>query len=285
MTTLQTVQTRFTSVDGLKIAYRRFGKQITFPLLYINHLRGSMDTLDPLLFNAIAKNREVIIYDSFGIGHSEGTVPDSTSVMASIAAKFLAAIGVAQADVIGFSMGGGVAQILAWDYPQLVHKLVLAGTQSAIGDGVVLPPREVLESAGANNDDPPTEQDMLHLFFYPSESSLALGQAWWKRIHERQVNGEERKGYLVGQGARSQLAAIFAFTVDLGNFDRLKDIKAPTLVTNGHTDIMSPTPNSFILQQRIKNAQLVIYPDSGHGHLFQVPELYAQHLELFLSNS
>lgn len=283
MATLQTVQTLFTSVDGLKIAYRRFGKQSAFPLLYINHLRGSMDTLDPLLFNTIAKNREVIVYDSFGIGHSEGTVPESTSVMSSIAAKFLAAIGVAQADVMGFSMGGGVAQILAWDYPQLVHKLVLAGTQSAIGDGVVLPPRDVLESAGANNDEPPTMEDMFGLFFYPSDSSLALGQAWWKRIHERQVEGEERRAYLVGQGARSQLTAIFAFTVDLGNFDRLQDIKAPTLVTNGHNDIMSPTPNSFILQQRIKNAQLIIYPDSGHGHLFQVPELYAQHLELFLS--
>ncbi|EWG50851.1 hypothetical protein FVEG_09982 [Fusarium verticillioides 7600] len=283
MTTLQTAQTKFASVDGVKVAYRRFGKQSTFPLLYVNHLRGAMDVLDPLLFNTIAKNRDVILYDSFGVGHSEGNVPESTATMASIAAKLLAAIGVTKADVMGFSMGGGVAQILAWDYPELVHKLVLAGTQSAIGDGVVLPPREVLESAAANNDEPPAEQDMHGLFFFPSESSLAIGKDWWKRIHERQVNGEERKGFLVGQGARAQLTAIFSFTVDLNNFDRLKDIKAPTLVTNGHTDVMSPTPNSFILQQRIENAQLIIYPDSGHGHLFQYAELYAQHLELFLS--
>ncbi|KAF5572855.1 hydrolase [Fusarium pseudocircinatum] len=282
MTTFQTVQTQFASVDGVKVAYRRFGKQSTFPLLYVNHLRGAMDVLDPLLFNTIAKNREVILYDSFGIGHSEGNVPESTATMASIAAKLLAAIGVAKADVMGFSMGGGIAQILAWDYPQLVHKLVLAGTQSAIGDGVVLPPREVLESAAANSDEPPSEHDMHGLFFFPSESSLAIGKDWWKRIHERQVNGEERKGFLVGRGAQAQLTAIFSFTVEHGNFDRLKDIKAPTLVTNGHTDVMSPTPNSFILQQRIENAQLIIYPDSGHGHLFQYAELYAQHLELFL---
>ncbi|KAF4464693.1 hydrolase [Fusarium albosuccineum] len=204
--------------------------------------------------------------------------------MASIAAKFLAAIGVNKADIMGFSMGGGVAQCLGWDYPQLVHKLVLAGTQSAIGDGVVLPPREVLESAGANNDEPPTMDDMFRLFFYPSESSLGFGHAWWRRIHERRVEGEERKGYLVGQGARSQLTAIFAFTVEPSNFDRLKDIKASTLVTNGHTDVMSPTPNSFVLQQNLPNAQLIIYPDAGHGHLFQVPELYARHLELFLDS-
>ncbi|EXK81125.1 hypothetical protein FOQG_14370 [Fusarium oxysporum f. sp. raphani 54005] len=150
--------------------------------------------------------------------------------MASIAAKLLAAIGVSKVDVIGFSMGGGVAQILAWDYPQLVHKLVLAGTQSAIGDGVVLPPRDVLEGAAGSNDVPPTEQEMHGLFFYPSETSLAAGKDWWKRIHERQVDGEERKEFI------------------------------------------------------ISNAQLIIYPDPGHGHLLQYPELYAQHLELFLND-
>ncbi|KAH0438418.1 hypothetical protein CcaCcLH18_03405 [Colletotrichum camelliae] len=284
MSTLQTAKTQFVSVNGVRVAFRRFGKQSQVPLLYINHLRGSMDTLDPLLFNAIAKNREVIVYDSFGIGHSDGEVPEATAAMAAITAGFLVAIGVEKADVIGFSMGGGVAQILAWDYAHLVRKLVLAGTQSAIGEGVVLPPKEVLESAGANNDEPPTLEDMLRLFFYPTESSLAIGRQWWNRIHERQVAGEERKGYLIGPGARSQLTAIFSFTLNSSNFDRLKDIKAPTLVTNGHNDIMSPTPNSFILQQSLPNAQLIISPDAGHGHLFQVPELYAQHLELFLGH-
>ncbi|GJC90317.1 putative aminoacrylate hydrolase RutD [Colletotrichum liriopes] len=285
MSTYQTVKTQNVAIDGLRVAYRRFGAKSTFPLLYINHLRGSMDTLDPLLFNLIAQNREVIVYDSFGIGHSEGTVPTSTEDMASIAAKLLAALGVSKADVIGFSMGGGVAQILAWDHPQLVNKLVLAGTQPAVGEGVVMPPREVLESAGTANDEPPTKEEMFNLFFYPSDSSLALGEAWWKRIHERKVNGEERKEYLVGPGAQAQLNAIFSFTVNTGNFERLKDIKATTLVTNGHTDIMSPTSNSFTLQQNLHNAQLIIYPDAGHGHLFQVPEIYAHHLEMFLGNT
>ncbi|GJD03266.1 Alpha beta fold family [Colletotrichum higginsianum IMI 349063] len=285
MSTYQTVKTQYVAIDGNRVAYRRLGTKSTFPLLYINHLRGSMDTIDPLLMNSIARNREVIVYDSFGIGHSEGTVPPSTDTMASIAAKLLSALGISKADVIGFSMGGGVAQMLAWDYPQLVNKLVLAGTQPGVGEGVVLPPREVLEGAGAINDEPPTREEMFHLFFYPSESSLALGDAWWKRIHERKVDGEERKGHLVGAGAQAQLNAIFSFTVDTNNFERLKDIKAPTLVTNGHTDIMSPTSNSFTLQQNLRDAQLIIYPDAGHGHLFQVPELYAKHLELFLSDT
>ena len=284
MATMQTVPTSFTSVDGVKVAYRRFGKQSPVPLFYINHLRGAMDVLDPLLFNTIAKNREVIIYDSTGVGHSEGSIPNSIEGMAEIAVKFLASINVAKADVMGFSMGGGVAQRLAFEYPQLVNKLVLAGTQSAIGEGVSLPPREVLESAGANNDQPPTKQDMMMLFFYHSESSLAEGKKWWSRIQERQVSGEERKGFVTGGGAQAQLGAIFKFTTDSANFDRLVDIKAPVLVTNGHTDIMSPTANSFVLQQEIANAQLHIYPDAGHGHLFQVPEKYAAQLELFLNN-
>ncbi|KAK1462431.1 hydrolase [Colletotrichum cuscutae] len=267
MSTYQTVETQYVAVDNPRIAYRRIGVKSQVPLLYINHLRGSMDTLDPLLFNTIAKSREVIVYDSFGIGHSEGEVPSSTG-----------------ADVIGFSMGGGVAQILAWDYPQLVRKLILAGTQPGVGEGVVLPPREVLESAGTANDEPPTKEDMFHLFYPPSETSVALGEAWWKRIHERKVDGEERREYLIGPEARAQLNAIFSFTVDTDNFERMKTIKAPTLVTNGHTDIMSPTSNSFTLQQNLSDAQLIIYPDAGHGHLFQYPELYTQHLNLFLGS-
>ncbi|EWZ28971.1 Alpha/Beta hydrolase protein [Fusarium oxysporum Fo47] len=284
MSILQTAKTQYTSVEGTKVAYRRFGKPSTIPLFYVNHLRGSMDMLDPLLFNTIAENREVIVYDSFGIGHSDGQVPHTVARMAEIAARFLDAIKVKKADVIGFSLGGGVAQTLAWDHSHLVRKLILAGTQSAVGEGVVLPPQEVLEKAGGNNDEPLTKEDMMSLFFYPSESSLALGQQWWERIHERRATGEERRGYLVGQGARSQLSAIFSFTVDETNFERLKDIKAPTLVTNGHTDVMSPTANSFVLQQKLANAQLILYPDSAHGHLFQMPKLYAQHLEQFLGD-
>jgi len=284
MTSLQTVPTSFVPVNGTMIAYRRFGKPSSLPLIYVNHLGGTMDVLDPLLFNSIAKNREVVLFDSLGIGHSEGTVPDSIEEMASVVVGFLAAIGVPKADFIGFSMGGGVVQYLAFEYPQLVNKLILAGTQSAIGEGVALPPREVLASAGANGDQAPTEEDMIKLFFHSSETSLGFGREWYKRIHERQLKDEERKEFLVGPRVQSQLAAIYKFTCDTGNFDQLADIRAPVLVTNGHADIMTPTANSFILQQKITRAQLHIFPDSGHGHLFQVPELYAQHLELFLNN-
>ncbi|WPB07100.1 uncharacterized protein RHO25_011760 [Cercospora beticola] len=113
MSTYQTVPTQYTTVDGIKVAYRRLGKGDGVPLVYINHLRGSMDTIDPLFVKSIAKNREIIVYDSFGIGHSEGTVPNSIEGMADIAVKFLKAINVSLVDLIGFSMGGGIAQYIA----------------------------------------------------------------------------------------------------------------------------------------------------------------------------
>lgn len=284
MSDFQTTPTKYVSVDGVQIAYRRFGKQGAVPFVYVNHLRGAMDVLDSALFNIISRNREVIIFDNTGIGHSGGTVPDSTEEMGSVVVNFLGAIGISKADFLGFSMGGGIVQWIGSEYPQLVNKLVLAGTQPGIGNGVAMPPKEILDAASSDNDKPPTEETMMALFFYPSQTSLSLGHAWYKRIQERQVKGEERKGFLVGAGVQSQLTAIFKFTTDPSNFGRLAKIKAPVLVTNGHTDIMSPTVNSFVLQQEIPNAHLHIYPDAGHGHLFQVPELYAQHLELFLDD-
>jgi pimeloyl-ACP methyl ester carboxylesterase len=146
-----------------------------------------MDTLDPLLFNSIAKSREVIVYGSSSIRHSEGTVPDSISKMVAILVDLLASLEIPKADFIGFSMGGGIVQYMGYTYPQLVNKLILAGTQSGIGPGVALPPREVQESAGATSDQPQTKEDMMKLFFYPSETSHTLSHAWWKRIRERNI--------------------------------------------------------------------------------------------------
>jgi pimeloyl-ACP methyl ester carboxylesterase len=282
MSAYQTTATHFAIVDGLKVAYRRVGSGGEVPLIYLNHLRGSMDTIDPLLVNSIAKNRELIVYDSFGVGHSEGEMPLSIEEMASVTVKLLEAINISHVDIIGFSMGGFIAQYIAWTHPNLVRRLVLAGTQSAIGEGVAQPSKEVLEGAG-DGEAAPTLEQIYSLFYYDSDSSRALADAWWERIHERQVPGEPRKEYVRGPGAQNQLNAIFTFTTTETNFDKLKDVQAPTLVTNGHTDVMVPTVNSLVLQQNLKNAELHLYPDSGHGHLFQEPELYAKNLETFLS--
>ncbi|KAH7109537.1 Alpha/Beta hydrolase protein [Dactylonectria macrodidyma] len=278
----QVAPTKFIAVNGTQLAYRHFGRPSKIPLLFITHFRGSMDVLDPLLINAIAHNREVILFDNAGIGHSEGTVPDSIQAMAATTVDFLAAIKVPKADIFGFSMGGMVAQYIAMAYPQVLNKLVLGGIRPGYGPGVVQTAPDAASGPGGGPGDQPTEDYMLGIFFFPSETSRAAGRQWWHRIFERQVKGEERKEFLVGAGVGAQLTAITSFASDSQLYDRLSDITRPVLVSNGKDDVLMGTPNSFVLQQQLANAQLHLYPDSGHGHVFQFPLAYAKQLELFL---
>lgn len=276
----QTVETKYVDVNGTKLAYRRFGKVGGTPIVYFNHLRGTMDVTDPLLFNYIAQFREVILFDNSGIGHSEGNVSLTTESMGDNGVGLLKALGVKKVVPFGFSMGGGVAQYVSWQYPELVEKAVFSGTQSGIGPGVEVGDPKVFEVAAIPGE--PTEETMAYLFFSTTETSLAAAKDWFKRRTDRRVKGETLSGSVLEPGATAQLTAISAFTADQGNFARLQDIKVPVLVTNGKNDIMAPTVNSFILQQQLPYAYLHLYPDSGHGHLFQFPKAYAQALKEFL---
>ncbi|KAM0321923.1 hypothetical protein ACHAQA_009820 [Verticillium albo-atrum] len=244
-----------------------------------------MDVVDPLFLNNIARNREVILVDISGIGHSNGTVPDSIQAMAAETVEFLGAIDVPKADVFGFSMGGMTAQYIAMEYPQVVNKLILGGIRPGYGPGVVGTDPDAASGPGGEPTVQPTEEYMLGIFFFPSTSSRAAGGRWWNRIYERQVEGEERKDFIVGAGVGAQLTAITAFASDPQLYARLSNITMPSLVTNGHTDVLMGTANSLVLQQQLPDAQLHLYPDSGHGHPFQFPSEYAKELELFLKKS
>ncbi|OAL47795.1 alpha/beta-hydrolase [Pyrenochaeta sp. DS3sAY3a] len=279
--TFQTAPTQFVDVAGVKLAYRRLGhsQNGSVPVLYITHFRGTMDVIDPLLANSIAASRELIVFDNAGVGHSEGAIPDTLHEAAATAVAFLAAINVPQADLLGFSMGGLIAQIIAIEHKELVRKLVLSGTQSSYAEGMVSGAREIFALAGAPD---PTEDTMQALFFYPTESSRALGHAWWLRTHERSVAGETPTRFVDAAGGAKQQGAITHFVSDLSFFPKVKELTLPILVTNGKNDVMTPTPNSWLIQQSLPDVTLILYPDSGHGHLYQEPELYAKHLELFL---
>ncbi|KAJ4132314.1 hypothetical protein NW754_015129 [Fusarium falciforme] len=258
----QNARTEFVSLNGTKLAYRRFGKRGGNPVLYFNHLRAAMDVTDPLLFNYIAQYREVILFDNIGVGHSEGEVSTSVEQMGNNAVALVNALDLDKVVAFGFSLGGGVAQYVSLTYPDLVEKAVFSGTQPGIGPNVTAGPPEVFTIASEEGE--PTEKAMLKLFFETTETSLAAGRDWFKRRTDR------------------RLKAISDFTADPSNFGKLKDIKVPVLVTNGKNDIMAPTINSFILQQELPNGTLHVYPDSGHGHLFQFPKQYAQALQQFL---
>ncbi|KAM5341931.1 hypothetical protein ACJ41O_014962 [Fusarium nematophilum] len=274
----QTVRTRYIDVNGIKIAYRQFGKPCALPLVYFCNFRSTMDITDPLLFNYIALTRQVILFDNVGVGHSEGVIPDTIDAMATSAANFLAALGIQKTDVLGFSMGGGVAQRFAERFPEVTNKVVLAGSIAGKGPGTVETEPAVFEVARGNV----TVEQLLGLFFYPSETSAAAGVDYATRLFERQIPGENRTDSVEEPGTTAQLNAILEFTRNSSNIDNLQNIKGPVLVSNGKTDVLAPTVNSFIMQQHLLDAELHIYPDSGHGHLFQFPQAYARSLQVFL---
>ena len=190
---------------------------------------------------------------------------------------FLTALGLSEVDLLGFSLGGFVAQQLALDHPASVRRIVLAGTGPQGGESMDTYTPRVAEVATRSE---PIQEDFLYLFFEPTPSSQAAGRAFWERRHARKQSLDVPSSMRVMQ---RQGAAIADWGAPKGErYGRLKDIPNPVLVVNGAHDILVPTVNSYILQQRLPNAQLILYPDSGHGALFQYPETFVEHVSTFL---
>ncbi|MCP1213973.1 alpha/beta fold hydrolase [Acetobacter okinawensis] len=269
-----TASTQFVEADGVHFAYRRFGKQTGTPLLFLQHFRGGLDNWDPLVTDGLAQDRPVILVDYAGVASSTGKNATTVDGMADGIATFVKMLGLTQVDLLGFSIGGFVAQSVAYRYPDLVRRLILTGTGPRAGEAN--PDPKILQVAG---NPVPTEDDFLFLFFSPSKTSQAAGRSFWTRRHLRQDQDPPSSI----ETLQAQAAAIGDWREPKGElYAYLKNIRQPTLIVNGHTDIMVPTVNSFILQQYIPDAQLIIYPDSGHGSLFQYPELFVSHSALFL---
>jgi pimeloyl-ACP methyl ester carboxylesterase len=306
MTTHQTAKTSYVQVDDVKYAYRKLGKPNAagIPLLILHHFRGTMDFWDPLFVNLFMERREVILFDNAGVGQSTGEIPDSISAMATHVYRFIQALKLPVIDLYGFSMGGLIAQQLVLEHPKLVRKLCLSGTGPGAGPSGaphITNPNEAKVGELATTEVAGFEE-MYPLFFYPTETSKVLAQAYWKRVGERSIetSGEERTKMVTGAGIMAQGTALgkwgggegtsFSLVLALyssnnqntGSFDRLSEIKTPTLVTNGRADFMIPTANSFVMSQGLPNATLIVYPDSGHGHCFQFPELHNKHVTMFL---
>jgi pimeloyl-ACP methyl ester carboxylesterase len=249
----------------------------------MQHFRGGMDHWDPTVTDGFAKNRPVILFDNAGVAASSGETPDTIDAMAEHAADFVGALGLSQIDLLGFSIGGYIAQTLAMRHPGLIRRLILVGTGPRAGE----PPQDPGYAQYGAMTDPQTGQSpietYLYLFFRPSQTSQAAGKMFWARRHTRKEDVDVSTS---AQTMAGQRAAITEWRQPRGErFEELKAITQPTLVVNGHSDIMVPTINSFTLSQKIPNAQLIIYPDSGHGSLFQFPELFVTHATIFLDGS
>jgi pimeloyl-ACP methyl ester carboxylesterase len=262
------------------LVYRRFGNDQTDapPLLCLQHFRGNFENWDPLLVDRIAQDREVILLANRGVGASTGVVPDNVTDMARDVLRFIDALGLKQVDLLGFSLGGYIAQELALLRPRLVRRIVLAGTAPRGGRNIHRWSDDVYALATA---DEPSPERFIKLFFSGSEESRAKGMEYLKRVNTRQIDRDVPTD-LANRDA--QLAAIMRWGIpEPSKLSRLAGITQPTFVANGDNDTMMRTENSYLLAQHLPNAQLRIYPDSGHGFLDQYPELFADHIKAFLN--
>ena len=267
------------AADGIRYAYRRFGDATTdaVPLLFLQHFRGNLDNWDPDLVDAIAEQREVILVDYAGVGGSSGRPRTDVTASAQDILAFTDALGLRRIDLLGFSLGGFVAQEVTLIRPQLVRRLVLAGTGPQGGEDMHGFTPDVYALAAP---DEPTGDDLVSLFFSPSQHSTAKGWEFIQRIFTRQEDRDEPTDI---RARDAELDAITKWGVpDPTRLNRLAAIKQPVLAANGENDIMVPTKNTELLGKHLPNATVKIYPDSGHGFLFQYPAEFAAEVNTFL---
>ena len=247
---------------GITYAYRELGPKGGIPVIFFVHLAATLDNWDPRIVDPIAEKRHVIAFDNRGVGASTGQVPDSVEGMADDAYTVIRALGFEKVDIFSFSLGGFVAQALVIKHPDLVRKLILTGTGPAGGKdidkvaGVTY--RDVLRAVLKRSD--PKE----FLFFNRNATGKAAARAFVNRLQERTV---DRDTPISVKAFRAQLKAIKKW--GRSSAADLSKITQPTLIANGDNDRMVPSVLSEDMHRRIPGSELVIYPDSGHGGIFQ----------------
>ena len=273
--------TQFVDATGERYAYRRFGSGAQPPLLFLQHFTGTLDNWDPAVTDPLALGREVILFDSAGVGRSSGTVPKTVAGMADHALAFLDALGVTSCDVLGYSLGGMVGQQMALSRPAIVRRMILAATAPRGGEDIMHLEKPILAKPLA---DPGLQgyARLQKIFFAPTESSQAAGAAFVTRLMQRKVDVEPVSGSAV---AGAQIAAFREWEQFSGErFATLKNMTQPCLVVNGVHDAMIPIANSYRLGEHLPNAVLLTYPDSGHGALFQFHESFTRQVAAFLAS-
>jgi pimeloyl-ACP methyl ester carboxylesterase len=276
-----TAPTQFLEAGGQTYAYRRFGEGSAPPLLFLQHFTGTLDNWDPAVTDPLAVGREVILFENAGLGRSTGTVPDSIAGMAQHALRFLDGLGVVTCDVLGFSLGGMIAQQVAQDRPSMFRRMMLVGTAPRGGEEIMHLEKPSLAKY-LSDPDLKGYARLQRLFFAPTESSQAAGAAFIKRLAMRTQDREPVAGAEV---AKAQVAAFREWDRVVGErFADLKSIRHPTLVVNGIYDEMIPVRNSYWLSANLPNAVLLTYPDSGHGSLFQFHESFTRQAMAFLAS-
>ncbi|SEC42320.1 Pimeloyl-ACP methyl ester carboxylesterase [Streptomyces sp. 3213] len=259
---------RTVNAGGVTYAYRELGPKGGIPVVFFVHLAATLDNWDPRIIDPIARGRHVIAFDNRGVGASTGQVPDSVEAMADDAYTFIKALGYDKIDVFSFSLGGMVAQALVVKHPELVRKLVLTGTGPKGGKDMDKVARvtywDILRATLTRSD--PKE----FLFFNRNATGKPAARAFVNRLKERTV---DRDAEIKTKAFQTQLKAIKKWGRSAP--DDLSSITQPTLIANGDNDRMVPSVLSEDLHRRIKGSELIIYPDSGHGGIFQYHDRFA----------
>ncbi|MGP4050291.1 alpha/beta fold hydrolase [Streptomyces sp. 2A115] len=260
--------TRTITTNGVTYAYRELGPKGDIPVIFFVHLAATLDNWDPRIIDPIAKHRHVITFDNRGIGASTGQVPDNVEAMADDAYAFISALGFNKTDIFSFSLGGFVAQALVVKHPELVRKLVLTGTGPKGGKDIekviATTYLDTLRATLTRSD--PKE----FLFFNRNTTGKTAARAFVNRLQERTT---DRDAKIKIKAFQTQLKAIKKW--GLSTPDDLSKITHPTLIANGDNDRMVPSNLSEDLHRRINNSELIIYPDSGHGGIFQYHQQFA----------
>jgi len=268
---------RTITAGGVTFAFRELGPRGGIPVVFFVHLAATLDNWDPRIVDPIAANRHVIAFDNRGVGASSGSVPDTIEAMADDALTFIKALGYDTIDIFSFSMGGMIAQALIVKNPGLVRKLVLTGTGPKGGkdmDKVALTTYYDILRATLTRSDPKE-----FLFFNRNATGKPAAKAFVKRLQERTA---DRDAPMKLKGFQTQLKAIKAW--GRGKPDDLSIITQPTLIANGDNDRMVPSILSEDLHHRIQGSELIIYPDSGHGGIFQFHDKFAPVAAAFLTD-
>jgi len=273
----QKAQTKFLDVDGTRYAYRVLGNKGGIPLVLLQGSFFNMDEWDPKVTNGLARYNKVIIFDNKGQGATNGKTPASIPEMARDAVSFIKALGYPKVNLLGFSMGGYMTQEILLTEPQLVNKVVLTSTGPQGAEGL----SDLLVRLGEVSKKTPDDQ-LLSLLFTQSDYSQESGRLFLQRIHKRTVN---RDLETTNESNGAQVAAVLGWAQPKdGTFDRLKTITQPVLIFEGRNDILVPVANSFHLFQNIPNARLVLFPDAGHGSIFQFTDLFLAEAIPFLKS-
>lgn len=271
------VPTRMLDVDGTAFAYRQLGPDSTVPVVFLHHLMATLDDWDPRLIDGIAAQRQVIAFDNRGVGASQGFVPANIDEMARDAIAFIRAMKLEQVDLLGFSMGGGVAQSMALQAPGLIRRLVLTGTGPRGGGGI---DKVTKVAVLAYLKAALTWSDARNFLFFPRTSDgKRAAQDYFARLAER---SKDRDKTISLQARLAQLKAIRHW--GLSDPDDLSAIEQPVLLANGDNDLMVDSQLSVEMARRLPNAHVTLFPNSGHGGIFQYHRAFVPAVLKFLAD-